>query len=271
MLYRLPDVPKRQPAAINVPWIIMALIVFMLVLHGVREYVLTDSQDLRLLVSTAFIPARLSYGLQPATMMDILASGVGAGADNVDAQLARYFLGNGSWKPWTLITYAFMHGDWMHVSINSLWLLAFGSPVAQRFGPVRFILFFIVTAIAGVALHYILHRYDLTPIIGASAAVSGAMGAALRFMFQAPRQETVFYLADAQPNFVHRRKALSLWGIFTDRRALTFILLWAGVNFIFGIGAEPLGITQGSVAWEAHMGGFFAGLFVFPILDPVRN
>jgi membrane associated rhomboid family serine protease len=271
MLYPSPNYQRPQPPAVNIPQIILALVGLMLAIHGVREYVLTEQQDLDLIMNFAFIPARLSYYVDPAKMLDVLGSGVGAGADSLHAQLARYFFGNGSLHPWSMITYAFLHGDWMHVGVNSLWLIAFGSPVARRFGAVRFVLFFVVTAIAGVALHYVVHRYDIAPVIGASAAVSGAMGAALRFVFQPEGEDHVLYFASASTQFVHRRKALSLRAVFANRRAVSFMALWFGINFIFGIAAVPLGISEASIAWEAHMGGFIAGLLVFRFFDPVAN
>ena len=271
MLKMNSDFRRHQPPAFNVPWIILTLVGVMLGIHAIRDFILSDQEDLWLLIHAAFIPARLTYVLHPATMMDMLASGVGVGGDGVDADMMRYFLGNGSWKPWTVLTYAFIHGDWMHVGVNSLWLVAFGSPVARRFGPLRFLIFFCLTAIAGVALHYIVHAYDVAPVIGASASVSGAMGAALRFVFQPALPDYVLPFESSTSSLVHRGKALGLKAVFTDRRTLTFMLLWFGINFIFGIAAAPLGITNASIAWEAHMGGFIAGLTLFSIFDPVRN
>jgi membrane associated rhomboid family serine protease len=156
----------------------------------------------------------------------------------------------------------------MHLGVNALWLVAFGSPVARRFGPQRFLLFFAVTAIAGVALHYSLHRFDLAPVIGASAVVSGAMGAALRFMFQASGRGHDFAELATGAAWVQRAKALNLRQVLHDRRALSFMLLWFAINFIFGIAAVPLGISEASIAWEAHIGGFLAGLLLFSYFDP---
>ena len=85
---------------------------------------------------------------------------------------------------WTFVTYAFLHGDWVHLGINAIWLLAFGSAVAWRFGPLRFLAFSAICAAAGAALHLAFHWGEMLPVIGASAALSGHMAAAIRFMFQ---------------------------------------------------------------------------------------
>ncbi len=54
---------------------------------------------------------------------------------------------------WTFVTYSLLHGSWMHLGVNGVWLLAFGSAVARRFGVLRFLSFFAVTAAAGAAMH----------------------------------------------------------------------------------------------------------------------
>ena len=84
------------------------------------------------------------------------------------------------------MTYAFLHdpNSWTHVGLNAVWIVAFGPPVAHRVGALRFLALFCVTAIAGALAHYALNPMDFTPLIGASAADSGLMAAAARFMFQ---------------------------------------------------------------------------------------
>jgi membrane associated rhomboid family serine protease len=72
----------------------------------------------------------------------------------------------------------------MHFGVNAVWLLAFGSAVARRFGAMRFLAFFAVTAAAGAAMHLLTNSGSQAPMIGASASISGAMAAAMRFAFQ---------------------------------------------------------------------------------------
>ena len=85
---------------------------------------------------------------------------------------------------WSFFTYALLHADWMHLGFNAVWLLAFASPVARRFGAVRFLLFFAVTVAAGALAYLLAHAGALAPMIGASAGISGMMGAAARFAFE---------------------------------------------------------------------------------------
>jgi hypothetical protein len=66
----------------------------------------------------------------------------------------------------------------------------------------------------------------------------------------------------------YRGPALPLAGVLRDGRALTFLLVWFGCNILFGAFARPIGIGDPTVAWEAHIGGFLAGLFAFALFDP---
>ena len=85
---------------------------------------------------------------------------------------------------WTFVTYAFIHGDLNHLFFNAIWLLAFCSPVARRFGTWRLLAFFAVTAAAGAAAHLATHFGEVLPMVGVSAVISGAMAASMRFAFQ---------------------------------------------------------------------------------------
>ena len=168
-----------------------------------------------------------------------------------------------------MLTYALLHADWTHLSVNGLWLTAFGAPVARRFGAARFLALFAVTSIAGALAHYIMHPVDLTPVIGASAAVSGLTAAALRFMFQpgAPLGAQSWY-GRLPPDAAARQPALSLGAAMRDRRVLQFAAIWFAVNLAVGLLAGPLGISDYGVAWEAHIGGFLAGFLLFALFDP---
>jgi membrane associated rhomboid family serine protease len=65
---------------------------------------------------------------------------------------------------------------------------------------------------------------------------------------------------------------LSLWRALRNGRVLAFLAIWFGVNIIFGVGSIAIGMDEGqSVAWQAHIGGFFAGLLLFSLFDPVPH
>ncbi len=224
----------------NVPPVVTAMLAAMALVHAVRTLLLTARDDAQFLLLFSFIPARYD----PA----IAAQGIpgGWGAD-----------------VWTFVTYAMIHADWTHLMLNGIWLLAFGSAVARRFGPTRFLGFAIVTAAAGAALHLATHAGDVWPMVGASASISGFMAAAVRFIFHTDGP-LGFFSGDA-----YRRPVAPLTTALRDPRVIAFLAIWFGLNLLFGVGSISLSGEQQSVAWEAHIGGFLAGLLLFPFFDPI--
>jgi membrane associated rhomboid family serine protease len=91
------------------------------------------------------------------------------------------------------------------------------------------------------------------------------MGAATRFMFQ-PGAPLGAYGSTSRPQ-IETIPAASLGQVFVERRSLIFILIWSGTNLIFGAGAQIFGFSDMPVAWIAHLGGFVAGLVLFPLFD----
>ncbi len=233
----------RQPI-FNIPAVILALLLFIAAVHGVRAWLFSERADLEFLLLFAFIPARYDPTL--------LSEGTVPGGWLADL--------------WTFVSYAFIHGDVTHLGVNAAWLVAFGSPLARRFGAWRFLAFFAVTAVAGAVAHLATHVGELVPMIGASASISGAMAAAMRFVFQpgGPLRRRPGEPAD------HNVPAVPLRSALRDPRILVFLAVWLGINLLFGLGAGSLLGENQSVAWQAHVGGFAAGLFLFDFFDPVR-
>ena len=229
----------------NVPAVVLAfLAVFVLVRLG-EAYLLTEGQDLEFLIYFGFIPGRYDPAVLAHT---IIPGGIGASI-------------------WTFVTYAFLHGDALHLTMNAVWFLPFAAAVARRFGTLRFIGFFIVTAVAGAATHLATHFGELLPMIGASAAVSGFMAGAIRFAFQRGGPVSMLRSDDLS---AYQVPAAPLRVALRDRRILFFLAIWFGLNIVFGIGAFAIPGEEGqSIAWQAHTGGFFAGLFLFSLFDPV--
>ena len=176
------------------------------------------------------------------------------------------FPGGAGAKVWTFVTYSLLHANLTHLGFNVLWLLPFGSALARRFGAVRFFLFMAVTAAAGALAHLVSHEHTVAPMIGASASVSGTMAAAIRFAF-GHGSFLSFNRADAET--AAKVPALPLSRALRDGRVLGFLSVWFGVNIIFGIGSIAVGTEGATVAWQAHIGGFFAGLLLFSLFDPV--
>jgi membrane associated rhomboid family serine protease len=184
-----------------------------------------------------------------------------------DSTLLDYtFPGGAGAKVWSFVTYSLLHANLSHIGFNVLWLLPFGSALARRFGAVRFFIFMAVTAAAGALAHLVTHEHAVAPMIGASASVSGTMAAAIRFAF-VKGSFLSFSRGDAEA--AARVPALSLSHALRDRRVLGFLAVWFSVNIIFGVGSIAIGMDGASVAWQAHIGGFFAGLVLFSLFDPV--
>lgn len=231
--------PSRQPI-LNVPAVVVGLVAVMAVIEAARS-VLSDAANIEILALFAFIPARYDGAAD-----FVLPGGLGA-------------------EIWTTVTYALLHGGWLHLAMNAVWLLAFGTPVARRFGTARFLAFCGVTAIAGAAAHYLSFPGEMVPMVGASAVVSGTMAAAVRFAFTAGGPLAPM----GHARMVHG-PAASLVEAFREPRVLVFVAVWVGLNLLFGVGISPPGAEGAEVAWQAHMGGFFAGILLFSLFDPPR-
>jgi membrane associated rhomboid family serine protease len=157
-----------------------------------------------------------------------------------------------------------VHAGWLHLIVNLLWMLAFGSAVARRTGDLGFLLFSVLCGIAGALTHLLFHYGDMAPVVGASAAISGQMAGALRFIFNArrlPGQRTADFVA---------APLMSLGQTLSDKRILGFLVFWVAVNAYFGLSAVRIAGEEGGIAWEAHIGGFLCGLLIFGAFDRHR-
>ncbi len=235
---------QRSEPIFNVPAVVLALVAAFVFVHLARTLLLSSEDDIDFLLTFAFIPARYDSAL---ALGGELPGGWGA---NV----------------WTFITYAFIHGDIAHLAVNTVWLLPFGAAVARRFGNIRFLAFFVVTAIAGAAAHLITHPGAEEPMIGASAAISGFMAASTRFAFQ--RGGPLGFIRGGDDE-AYRVPAAPLLVALRDMRIVVFLAAWFAVNLVFGLGSIAIAGTDQTIAWQAHIGGFLAGLILFALFDPV--
>lgn len=224
----------RQPV-LNIPAGVVATALLLILVHLVRIS-LPAEQGFDFLLALAFIPARYA-GSVP-------------GLPGGDLSAVTSF-----------VTYMLVHGDWTHLTVNTVWMLAFGSAVARRIGSLRFFLFSILCGIAGALVHLGLHFGEAVPVVGASAAISGQMAGAVRFMFGAGR---------AGASLPRDLSAVPLAGVgetLANPRFLLFLGVWVALNILFGLGGMQLDGSGGSIAWEAHIGGFLCGLLVFGTFD----
>ena len=207
------DVAPPRERMFNVPRIVLALAALLIVIHLTLTYFLTIEQANRLLAQFAFSPLRYEDMIPPG--------------------LPNW------WGPriWSFVTYAFFHADFNHLIFNLVWLFAFGPPIARRFGVLRFLAFCAATAAAGALAHLVTHLGQFAPMIGASAAISGAMAAAMRFVFQ--RGGPLGLLGSGEQESYHV-PAAPLATMLRDPRILAFLAVWFGINLLFGIGAVQM-------------------------------
>lgn len=266
-----PDLPRQNRVPVfNMPSVVTASIGLLLAIHALREFVLPDVWDVRALIDLALIPGRWTVAIDPGRADDLLAAAAAITGDpeTVEARqaFARYIAAEPDAMPWTFASYALLHGSWMHVIFNTVWLAAFGSPVARRCGALRYGIVALAGAVAGGTLHVLLDPLSTAPLIGASAGVSALMAAAARFVFQPPPA----YAAGQPWQRLPPRRLQTIPELMRNRTAVVFLGIWLVTNFLFGVIALPLGAEATAVAWDAHLGGFVAGFFLLPLIDRHR-
>lgn len=147
------------------------------------------------------------------------------------------------------ITYMFLHVDFIHFAINMAMLLAFGAVIARRMEGSTYFTFYLLCGVISAATWLLFNPGSTSPVIGASGAISGMFGAVGRLSLSTPQP-------GAQP-----------FPYFSRRTALSFVLVWIVLNFVFGaLGGAVFGVDA-EIAWEAHLGGFVAGYLLIGFFD----
>ncbi|MBM3578501.1 MAG: rhomboid family intramembrane serine protease [Alphaproteobacteria bacterium] len=165
----------------------------------------------------------------------------------------------------TMLTYFFLHGDWTHLVVNALALAAFGTPVERRFGSERYLLFLAASAFAGALFFLALHPYEIAPVVGASGAISGTMGAIVRFAFT-PGARLADGRRGSRAPYDEESGSTSLSQLPLNRQAMFFLIAWLAANLLLGAFPQAAGVSS-AIAWEAHVGGFLFGLLFFSLFD----
>lgn len=147
---------------------------------------------------------------------------------------------------WTgVVTMLFVHGGWVHAIMNAAFGLAFGAPVSRLLGLNGrgggiFCLFYLACGVVAGTGFAAIHPDGVSPVVGASGAIAGLMGAAARTMDNAPGQ----------------------LGPMFGPRVISLGLGWIIVNLVIAVTGSLLTMGAGGVAWEAHLIGFAAGVLL---------
>jgi membrane associated rhomboid family serine protease len=143
----------------------------------------------------------------------------------------------------TILSAMFMHGGWLHLGGNMLYLWIFGDNVEDRMGHLKYLIFYLLCGFLATATHVFVGPTSMIPSLGASGAIAGVLGA---YLVLFPRQGV----------------RVIQFGMITEVPALIVIGLWGLLQFISGFGSLGKGGAGGGVAFMAHVGGFVAGLLL---------
>jgi len=155
-------------------------------------------------------------------------------------------LGGLTWS--AALTSMFMHGGWVHLITNMMFMWVFGNNVEDSMGHVRFLVFYLLTGFAAAAAHLALNSQSAIPTVGASGAISGILGA---YILLYPNVRVHVFL----PPF---------W--ILPMRAWVVLGYWILIQLLMGFGQLGGGYTSGVAVW-AHIGGFFAGLLLVKLFE----
>jgi membrane associated rhomboid family serine protease len=229
--------PPRQPI-FNLPPMVAAIAGLFVAIQAIDSFVLNESTRNELLVWLAFIPYRL-----------------------VDISAAP----GGVWPLfWTPFTHAFLHSGWEHVLLNTVWFVIFATPIAGRYGPMKLLILFLLSALVGAAAFAATTLPQFSILIGASGGVAGLTGAAVRFIFQ-PVQVGIDPATGER--VVLGRRLASLGEVFRHPTARIFTIVWIVLNGLVPLLPLFMPGMQVEVAWQAHLGGFLFGFLAVPLFE----
>ncbi len=225
---------------LRTPWMTY---VFLALIVAVWIFVQGAGLDARVLATSA-----CELGMIPAALTgaDVARRGVPLGP----GVFCAVEPGGLSWI--TPLTSMFLHGGWMHLIGNGLFLWVFGNNVEDSMGHMRFVLFYIVCGLAAAAAHVLLNTGSVVPTIGASGAISGVMGGYL-LLYPRARVNMLFIII-----IIIRVIPLPAWVV---------LLWWFGLQILMGL-PELTQVDRadtGGVAFGAHIGGFVAGLLLIKL------
>ena len=155
----------------------------------------------------------------------------------------------------TLLSSMFLHGGWLHIGGNMLFLWIFGDNVEDYVGHLRFLLFYLLCGLAASVAHLAFNLNSTIPTLGASGAIAGVLGAYL-LLFPGARILTLV------PVFF-------VW--LMELPAYVILIYWFALQLLQGTATLAESAPGGGVAWWAHVGGFVAGLILVKIVASRRR
>jgi membrane associated rhomboid family serine protease len=226
----------REPVFL-LPGDVTAVIGVLAAIHLASTLVLNQAGQLQLIFWFAFQPLRIIAGLD-------------------DPSLAVPLI-------WTPFSHALLHAGWEHLLINAAWFAIFATPVSRRYGAGPMLAIFFVSAAVGAALFAATTLYSGAYLVGASGGVAGLTGAAMRFIFQ---PVIVAQHPETGERVIVGRRLASFGDLWRDTRARFFILIWVVLNAAVPLLPLLTGMEV-SVAWQAHLGGFLAGILMVGLFE----
>ena len=166
--------------------------------------------------------------------------------------ISEYGLIPARWHLSNIITSMFLHGGWLHVLGNMWFLWIFGDNIEDVLGHLKYVAFYLLCGIAAATLHIVSDPYSRIPTVGASGAIAGVMGAYV-VKFPRARITTLAFILF----FV------TTWEI----PAVVMLGYWFLIQLFSGVGSIGYSrVSQGGVAWFAHVGGFVAGIVLIKVM-----
>jgi membrane associated rhomboid family serine protease len=150
-----------------------------------------------------------------------------------------------------LFTSMFLHGGWMHLLGNMLFLFIFGDNVEDKFGHFRYLIFYFLAGLAAAFTQIYFNASSEAPMVGASGAIAGIMGAYV-FLFPKARITTLIFII--------------IFIKIIELPAYLFLGLWFLMQILSGVLSLGIGGDAGGVAWWAHIGGFAIGALAVPVM-----
>jgi membrane associated rhomboid family serine protease len=244
-----PFEPPPRERVFNVPGVVLAAAGAVLAVFALQSLI-GQERELGLISALGFVPARFALALgltsEEALLRSLLAA-AGPQRSRDALAVAAWLLDDGGPRWWSILTHGVLHASMLHVGMNALWLLVFGTPVARRLGAGGFAILMAAGVAAGALAHLAANIGDAAPLIGASGGVSALTGAAARFVFSG----RMGFGGMANDAAIRSLPALSLAGLARNRQALGFVIIWFVANWLFGSGALPLAGADQSIAWVA--------------------